>query len=695
MQSNGCQSGCRLSKNDAEDENHNDDGPTQTSPPRDDGRCGRFFGGAICDPNGKHGGCCSEYGYCGNTDGHCLPPSCQSGCRTATASATGPTDTGEPVLARPTTATGPQPTGAITTDGNCGVDFNYTMCGDWYKGRCCSMYGYCGSTSSHCGEGCQRQSGECEGVEPAPGPRPAPIHSNPGSFKQIADSGVPAMHAGLLPNGKVAFYDKVENYTQLKLDNGQYAYAAEYDPSNGRVTGLSYKTNAFCAGGVFLADGTFLSIGGNGPLEFIDRTVGDGFRGLRFLRRSIDPSNHDDKDWEEPGKKLNTARWYASAQIMADGRVFVASGSFNGLNPSVSANNNPSFEILSREGAPTTQSIRMELLVRAQPYYMYPFIHLMPDSNLFIFASKSSELFNSGLNRTIREYPDLIGDYRTYPNTGGSVLLPLSSSNNWAAEILICGGGAYQDIVSPTEPSCGRIMPLSQDPKWEMDAMPEGRGMVEATLLPDGTVIWLNGCNYGAQGFGLAKDPTTEALIYDPAKPLGQRFSRGARSPIARLYHSVALLLLDGTVLVAGSNPVEQPILRPSAQNPFVTDFRVEIYTPPYLSGDNAQKRPINVHLGSKNLVAKTNSKFTITFSAVDGARGAKIALYHGGFVTHSLHMGHRMLFLDHTGWSQGGRDQTLEVSMPDDKNLAPPGPYVVYVLVDGVPAIGQTVLVS
>jgi hypothetical protein len=35
--------------------------------------------------------------------------------------------------------------------------------------------------------------------------------------------------------------------------------------------------------------------------------------------------------------------------------------------------------------------------------------------------------------------------------------------------------------------------------------MPEGRGMVEGTLLPDGTVVWLNGANHGAQGFGIAR----------------------------------------------------------------------------------------------------------------------------------------------------------------------------------------------
>lgn len=36
------------------------------------------------------------------------------------------------------------------------------------------------------------------------------------------------MHAGLMPNGRVVFLDKVENYTQIKLPDGQYAYSAEY-----------------------------------------------------------------------------------------------------------------------------------------------------------------------------------------------------------------------------------------------------------------------------------------------------------------------------------------------------------------------------------------------------------------------------------------------------------------------------------
>lgn len=143
-----------------------------------------------------------------------------------------------------------------------------------------------------------------------------------------------------------------------------------------------------------------------------------------------------------------------------------------------------------------------------------------------------------------------------------------------------------------------------------MDAMPTGRAMPEGVLLPDGTVLWLNGAQYGAEGFGLAADPQYTVLIYDPAAPLGARWTTGASSTIARLYHSVALLMLDGTVMVAGSNPVSPIITVPVAgqvpSEDYVTEFRVEVYTPPYLSGANAAKRPADVELSSTFLAIAT-----------------------------------------------------------------------------------------
>lgn len=268
---------------------------------------------------------------------------------------------------------------------------------------------------------------------------------------------------------------------------------------------------------------------------------------------------------------MNSKRWYASAQILADGRIFVASGSLNGLDPTVPANNNPTYEMLSATGISLGASTPLAILVKNQPYYMYPFMHLLKSGELFIFVSKSSEVFNIGAGTVTKLMPDLPGTYRTYPNTGGSVLLPLSSANQWESKIMVCGGGSYQDITSPTEASCGVISPEAAVPTWEMDSMPQGRGMVEGVLLPDGTVLWLNGCNSGAQGFELARNPTYAVLLYDPTKTLGTRWTQLASSTIARLYHSVALLLLDGTILITGSNPHEMPILGTTADKPYPT----------------------------------------------------------------------------------------------------------------------------
>ena len=80
-----------------------------------------------------------------------------------------------------------------------------------------------------------------------------------------ASSGIPAMHAAAMSDGKVVFLDKVENYTELRLPNGQLAYSSLYDPELQMTPKpLAYDTNAFCCGGAFLADGRLVTVGGNG-----------------------------------------------------------------------------------------------------------------------------------------------------------------------------------------------------------------------------------------------------------------------------------------------------------------------------------------------------------------------------------------------------------------------------------------------
>ena len=65
-----------------------------------------------------------------------------------------------------------------------------------------------------------------------------------------------------------------------------------------------------------------------------------------------------------------------------------------------------------------------------------------------------------------------------------------------------------------------------------------------------------------------------------PATFLSCRFFQVPESSgIPRMYHSSALLLPDGTVLISGSNPNAALTLT----GPYPTEFRTQIFTPHYL----------------------------------------------------------------------------------------------------------------
>lgn len=275
-------------------------------------------------------------------------------------------------------------------------------------------------------------------------------------------------------------------------------------------------------------------------------------------------------------------------------------------------------------------------------------------------------------------------------------MLPLTAENNYNAEIMICGGGEIDSEQSPTDDSCGIIKPAASNPRWTMTKMPgDGRIMVEGILLLDDTILWLNGARLGCQGFSTASIPALDALIYNSKT---RQWSEAGHSPIPRLYHSVALMLLDGTILIAGSNPNEMPILDKDTDpnipsRAFPTEFRVEKYTPSYLLHGKASLRPVDIEISNKVMVpGKTIS--TISFSAATEPKEYKVLLYHGGFVTHAVHMGQIMIEMEHLNLKHiGDKRYKLSVRIPDIKIA--PGPYVVYVVVDGVPGVGQFVSVQ
>ncbi|KAG7150819.1 Endochitinase 2 like protein [Verticillium longisporum] len=93
------------------------------------------------------GECCSQYNYCGLTEAHC-----GSGCQ----GLFGHCGTQPAAISPPANAQGLP----ISSDGSCGA--GKATCRGYGEHQCCSQYGYCGSTTEYCGQGCQAAFGICE-----------------------------------------------------------------------------------------------------------------------------------------------------------------------------------------------------------------------------------------------------------------------------------------------------------------------------------------------------------------------------------------------------------------------------------------------------------------------------------------------------------------------------------------------------
>ncbi|KAF2272019.1 FAD-binding domain-containing protein [Westerdykella ornata] len=118
-----------------------------------DGTCGGANGYTCL--NSAFGNCCSQYGWCGSTTGHC-----GTGCNPAFGTCTNNPPPSSTV--RSSSTPQPTPTKRVSTDGSCAGTNGYTCLGSTF-GNCCSQWGWCGSTVDHCGTGCNSAFGSCTG----------------------------------------------------------------------------------------------------------------------------------------------------------------------------------------------------------------------------------------------------------------------------------------------------------------------------------------------------------------------------------------------------------------------------------------------------------------------------------------------------------------------------------------------------
>ena len=201
-------------------------------------------------------------------------------------------------------------------------------------------------------------------------------------------------------------------------------------------------------------------------------------------------------------EQLQQPRWYATNQLLPDGRQIIIGGRavFNLEYIPPSANGALYFPFLNATND-------------AQNDNLYPFVHLLPTGNLYIFANRDSIVYNYLTNTVVQTFPTIPGNPRNYPSAGSSVMLPLLAANEFSVvEILICGGAQYGAFLQPwTNMSCSitceRMVITDPNPVWLEEDMPMARCMGDMILLPNTDVLIINGAGFGEFCHASAKSP--------------------------------------------------------------------------------------------------------------------------------------------------------------------------------------------
>lgn len=442
------------------------------------------------------------------------------------------------------------------------------------------------------------------------------------------------VHAALLHTGDVLFFAGSGNDAD-KHHAHEFRTRVWHYPNPG-LDAPSTPIDMFCAGHAFLADGRLLAVGGTEQY--------DPFYGLRDALL-FDPA---DPHWKVL-PDMAFGRWYPTLCELPDGKVVAVSGlGADGFLATTPELFDPVTETWSQLPVPG-------------PIPMYGHLLLLADGRIFYAGGQYGG--NNGmrpsvwdpLTGAVTEVPGLVDPGSR--NQAASVLLPPAQQQR----VMILGGGGY-DMHSPAPALADtRIVDLSEPTPAYRQGPPlhHARMHVCAVILPDRTVLATGGSGmeemaHAAPEFAEVFDPVTETWMHT------------APQRIPRLYHSVALLMPDGKVITAGSNPMRK-----------TEELRIEVFWPPYLFlGERPELRLDAEQAGYGS---------TLTATATGDLREA--SLLHPTSTTHSSDNDQRLIDLPFTV-DPGG---TLTLTMPSNPALAPPGWYLV-VVVDtaGVPSIGR-----
>lgn len=447
------------------------------------------------------------------------------------------------------------------------------------------------------------------------------------------------IHVAQLPNNKILVVAGSEADPAWK-DH----WAAILDLSAGTVVKRKIAWDLFCNAMSFFPDGRVLITGGTDSVGRYKPFYGAPFAIF------YNPFN----DTFTEGPRMSDGRWYPTNTVMADSRTLVIGG-YSQTGP-VSR----TIEIFDPAGSGSWTKYPISFSPA-----LYPRGHLEPNGIVFYAGpERASRRFNPvSLKWTQNVALTNHGSSRTF---GSSILLPLSPPN-YAASVLIMGGN------STATNTAERIDLAVSPPKWKWVAsMAKARNEHNSTLLPNGYALVTG----GSAKRNVASTASRNAEWFNPATNSWATLSPAV---YARLYHSVALLMPDGRVWTAGSNPGTR-----------VVERHMEIFSPPYLFTTNTSGQVILAPRPSISaLPPRIGYGAAFDIGTPIAADIASVALIRLGSVTHSFDMEQRMVKLSTSVVSSG----TLRAVAPPHSAVAPQGYYMLFLVNSrGTPSVARFV---
>ena len=397
--------------------------------------------------------------------------------------------------------------------------------------------------------------------------------------------GVEAVHTFLLPNGKVMFWSTWRESVGL------------WNPTTQQfsVAGNLPAFNPFCSGHAWLPDGRLLVAGGH-ISNYNGENRADIYDPFTNLWVNANPSASDVPNMGSTSSNNATSgkRWYPSATTLGNGDVLVMSGDV--VSQGVTNRTVQVYEHATNAWRTLTGALRPSNDLLPE----YPRVFSGPDGRAVSLTdtSNDTEFLNLSGTGSWTYLQDTLDP--NLANYGPAVMYD-------TGKIAYVGGGHSPtrnvsmldlNVASPAWRYAGGG--TTPPPIGSPYVMAQPRRQNNATILADGTVLITGGTR--VTGWNDPSGLVSTAEIWNPVTEQVDQVAQ-ANVNIYRGYHSTALLLPDGRVLVTGGDHDYGGAIPGQNTN-------AEIYSPAYLfaqmarprSGRPSRPHPMSLSLATRSL---------------------------------------------------------------------------------------------